>query len=95
MPLTIVADIQAAPGHEDLVGAELEKLVPITRAEPGCARYDLHCDDKDPAHFLFYETWDSRDRWQAHRGAPHMAAFRAATEGKLARFVVHEMRQVA
>jgi quinol monooxygenase YgiN len=95
MPLTVVADIQAAPGHEDFVGAALETLVPITRAEPGCARYDLHRDHHDPAHFLFYETWDSRELWQAHMNAPHLAAYLAATEGKVARFAVHEMRRVA
>ena len=34
--LTIVANIKAAPGKIDLVKAELEKLIPITRAEAGC-----------------------------------------------------------
>ena len=34
--LTIVANIHARPEKVDLVKAELQKLVPITRAEKGC-----------------------------------------------------------
>ncbi len=40
--LTIVAHIHANPDKIDLVKAELEKLLPITRAEEGCIQYDLH-----------------------------------------------------
>ena len=65
--LTIVANIKAAPGKIDLVKAELEKLIPITRAEAGLL-YDLHQDD-NPAHFMFYENWESRELWQAHMSA--------------------------
>ena len=89
--LTIVADIRAEPGQGDLVRRELLALVDITRAEDGCLLYDLHQDDKDPEHFLFYETWASRALWQAHMEAPHLKAFGAATEGALASLVVHEM----
>ena len=68
--LTIVANIQANPDKIDLVKAELEKLVPITRAENGCLQYDLHRDNEDPGHFLFYENWESRELWQTHMNAP-------------------------
>ena len=34
--LTIVANIKAKPDLIDLVKAELEKLIDITRAEKGC-----------------------------------------------------------
>lgn len=42
MPLTIVANIHAKAGREELVRAELEKLVVPTRKEAGCLQYDLH-----------------------------------------------------
>ena len=64
--LTIVAHITARSDKIDLVKAELEKLVDITRSEKGCLQYDLHQDNEDPAHFMFYENWESRERWQAH-----------------------------
>ena len=92
--LTIVANIQTQPDKVDLVKAELEKLIPITRAEEGCQQYDLHQDNENPAHFLFFENWDSRELWQAHMNAPHLAAFIQATEGALVELKVNEMTRV-
>ncbi len=40
--LTIVANIQARAERIELVKAELQKLIEITRAEDGCIQYDLH-----------------------------------------------------
>ena len=94
MPLTILAQITANPGQEDLLRSELEKLVPITRAEAGCIRYDLHRDNENPGFFVFYETWESRELWQAHMNSPHLAAYMAATEGAVAEFTLNEMTQV-
>ncbi|KIC39274.1 putative quinol monooxygenase [Leisingera sp. ANG-M7] len=95
MALTILAQITAQPGKEALVKAELEKLVPITRAEEGCIRYDLHQDNQTPGFFVFYETWESRALWQQHMNAPHLAAYMAATEGAVAAFTLNEMTQTA
>ena len=92
--LTIIASIKAKPGKIDLVKAELEKLVPITRAEEGCLNYDLHQDNEDPAHFLFYENWASRDLWQRHMNAPHLKDFLAATDGAISNFVLNEMTRI-
>lgn len=89
--LTIVANITANPGKTDLVKAELEKLIAITRAEDDCITYDLHQDNENPAHFMFYETWESRALWQTHMQAPHLAAYMDATEGAVAEFTLHEM----
>ena len=92
--LTIVADIHADPDQIDRVKAELEKLVSITRAEEGCIQYDLHQDNENPAHFLFYENWESREHWQAHMRAPHLLAYRAAIEGAIVQFGLYEMSRV-
>ncbi|MEM1166520.1 MAG: putative quinol monooxygenase [Planctomycetota bacterium] len=89
--LTIVARIHAHPDRVDLVKAELLRLIPTTRAEAGCLQYDLHQDNEDPAQFLFYETWESRELWLAHMEARHLSAFQAATDGALADFAVSEM----
>ena len=93
--LTIVAHIHAETDKVELVKAELEKLIPITRAEEGCIQYDLHQDNDNPAHFLFFEQWDSRELWQTHMNAPHLAAYLKATDGAVAEFVLHEMSFVA
>lgn len=91
--LTIFAHITAHPDKADLVKAELEKLVPVTRTEDGCVRYDLHQDNDDRAHFMFYETWETRDLWQAHMAAPHISAFGVATDGAVADFQLFEMTE--
>ncbi len=93
--LTIVANIKAKSGKIDRVKAELEKLIPITRAEVGCINYDLHQDHENPAHFLFYENWESRELWQAHMGNQHLQNYMAATEGAFEEFTVNEMTQIA
>ena len=95
MPLTIVANIHAAPGRADLVHAELRKLVEPTLKEEGCFQYDLHRDNDDPAHFLFYETWESRELWQAHMQAPHLSAYLQATDGVVDKFTITEMERVS
>ncbi|GMU84216.1 MAG: hypothetical protein AMXMBFR47_40860 [Planctomycetota bacterium] len=93
--LTIVAVIRTQPQHVDRVKPELLKLVAATRTEAGCLQYDLHQDNSDPARFLFFERWKSRDLWQAHMQTPHLAAYRKATEGAIAEFTLFEMSQIA
>jgi quinol monooxygenase YgiN len=92
--LTIVANIKASEDKIDLVKAELVKLIDITRAEDGCINYDLHQDNENPAHFLFYENWESRDLRQAHMGNQHLKDYLAATEGAVAEFTVNEMTHI-
>ncbi|UUV04768.1 putative quinol monooxygenase [Ruegeria sp. YS9] len=94
MALTILAQITAHPGKEDLVHAELEKLIPITRAEQGCIQYDLHVDTTNPGVFAFYENWESRELWQTHMNAPHLAAYMEATDGAVAEFTLNEMTRI-
>lgn len=89
--LTIVAHIVAGTDKIELVRSELEKLIDITRAEVGCVQYDLHQDNDNPAHFMFFENWESRELWQQHMSAPHLAAYMSATEGAVESFTLHEM----
>jgi quinol monooxygenase YgiN len=89
--LTIVAIILAKEGKRELVKAELIKLIDITRAEEGCINYDLHQDINDPNLFLFYENWTSRELWLKHMDNSHLADYKKATEGAVARFEVKEM----
>lgn len=97
MPLTVVANIQAKPRHESLVRADLAKLVAPTptRAEAGCLRYDLHEDRRIAGHFVFYETWESRELRQAHMRAPHIAASRTTTDGAVDELRLSEIARVA
>ena len=92
--LTIVANIHGNPDQIELVTAELQKLTPITRAEKGCVQYDLHRNNDNPAHFMFFERWESRELWQIHMNAPHLAAYMKATDGAVAEFTLNEMTHI-
>jgi quinol monooxygenase YgiN len=93
--LTIVAHIRAKTGQANLVKAELEKLIDTTRAENGCLQYDLHEDNDNPAHFLFFENWDSREHWQKHMNNQHLKDYLTATEGVVEDFQLFEMTKIA
>lgn len=93
--LVIVAHIRAKPGQEDVVRRELERVIPPTRAEDGCVKYDLHVDDEDPAHFMFYEIWETKPHWEAHQKSDHLAAMREATAEARESVVVYQMTHVA
>ena len=93
--LTIVADIKAKADKIDLVKSQLENLIDTTRGEEGCVQYDLHQDNEHPTHFLVFENWESRDLWQKHMNAQHLLDYRAATEGAIEAFTLHEMTKIA
>ena len=92
--LTIIANITAKADHIDLVKTELEKLIPISLAEEGCIDYVLHQNNEQPAHFLFYENWKSRELWLAHMDNQHLQDFISATEGAVEELVVNEMTRI-
>ena len=92
--LTIVANIKAKADKVELVKAELEKLIDTTRSEQGCLQYDLHQDNENPTHFLFYENWESRELWQTHMNNQHLQDYMAATEGAVETFTVNEMTHI-
>lgn len=93
--LTIVANIIAKTQKIELVKAELLKLIDLTRAEEGCITYDLHQDHENPAHFMFYENWASRELWQKHMDTKHIHEYIASTDGAVDEFIVNEMTQIA
>lgn len=92
--LTIVANIKAKADKLDLVKAELEKLISVTRAEKGCINYDLHQDIENSAHFIFYENWESRELWQEHMNNQHLKDYMEATDGAVEEFTLNEMTKL-
>ena len=93
--LTIVANIKANADNVELVKAELLKLIEVTRAETGCINYNLHQDNENPAHFMFYENWQSRELWQMHMANQHLQDYMKATEGAVEEFTLNEMTQIS
>lgn len=92
--LTIVANIHAKSDKIDLVKAELKKIIAPTLIEEGCINYEMHQDNENPAHFLFFENWESRELWQAHMEKQHLKDYMAATEGAVEDFTLNEMTHI-
>jgi len=50
------------------------------RDEPGCARFNVMQDEKDPNVYYFFEVYRDEAALEAHRAAPHYAVWRAAAD---------------
>jgi (4S)-4-hydroxy-5-phosphonooxypentane-2,3-dione isomerase len=50
------------------------------RDEPGCLRFNVLQDQKDPNVYYFYEVYKDEAALEAHRAAPHYAVWRAAAD---------------
>ena len=48
--------------------------------EPGCLRFNVLQDQKDPNVYYFYEVYKDEAALEAHRAAPHYAVWRAAAD---------------
>ena len=92
--LTIVAKIEANADQIELVKVELLKLIEPTLKESGCIQYDLYQDNENPAVFLVYENWESRELWNNHMANTHLAEFMSATQGAVSAFTLNELTKL-
>jgi quinol monooxygenase YgiN len=53
-------------GKAEEVLAILKKMIPISRAEPGCALYTVNRAVDDPRKLLLYEQYYDRSGYEAH-----------------------------
>lgn len=95
MTLTLVAHIFAKADQIEPLKFELTKLIAPTLLEEGCITYDLHQDNEDPTHFMFFENWQTRELWQDHLNTPHIKKFQNATKDAIDRTTFYELTQVA
>ena len=80
-PLTVVAELRAAPGKGDALAALLvEQMAAVRASEPGCTAYLAHRSTTDPELFFFYETYVDDAAFEIHRASPVLATFRARRE---------------
>ena len=52
--------------------------------EPGCLRFDVIEDGKDPDRFHFYEVYRDKSAFEAHTKMPHLLKYREATKDLMA-----------
>lgn len=95
MTLIVVATIDAQPDHIAAVRAALEAVVPPSRAESACLRYELHLDNKIPTRFIMLEEWADKAALTAHEATPHFKQLSAAVGDKVAKIDVAELSKLA
>jgi quinol monooxygenase YgiN len=79
--LTVVAKVRAAKGKGDALAALIkEQVAAVRKAEPGCLVYRPHRSTRDADLFIFYEQYRDEAAFDAHRKAPHLAAYRERRE---------------
>jgi quinol monooxygenase YgiN len=67
----------AKPECEAELLALARRLVPVSRGEQGCVRYDFLQDAIEPHRFVFFELWKSRHDLESHFGQPYFKSFAA------------------
>jgi quinol monooxygenase YgiN len=56
------ADIESVRNH-------LAQACRLSRAEPGCQRFEVYHSEAEPTKFLLCERWDSKEALDVHRTA--------------------------
>ena len=61
----------------DFAPAMLENARASAETEPGCRRFDVCRDPRDPAVTFLYEIYDDADAFEAHKATDHFKSFDA------------------
>jgi quinol monooxygenase YgiN len=81
--LTVTARFRVKAGEEQRVLDAAAEMVEAVRREEGCLGYDLYQAADDPALFLVFEHWQSKEALDRHSVAPHMREFGDAVGGAM------------
>lgn len=74
----VAATFRIRPGTIEAFVAAAYTAIDTARREPGCLLYDLHASVTDPDRLVCLEQWDSRETFDRHLAAPHIATFSEA-----------------
>ena len=75
MAITSILELQLKADSLETAHQVIRDTLTATRAFPGCLGVTVLVDSGDPAHVVFYETWESIEHDRAYR------AWRATPEG--------------
>jgi quinol monooxygenase YgiN len=70
--LVISLTFTAKPDAEPAILELAAMLMPLSRAEPGCLRYDFLQAPHTPNKFVFFELWKSRADFDEHFEKPYV-----------------------
>ncbi len=74
---SLVVQMEVRPGRrEQFLAGMSANAEAAVRDEPGCLRFDVCSVADDPDRFVLYELYADDAAFEAHRAAPHFAAWR-------------------
>ena len=74
----IAITVHVKPEHVEAFKAATLENARNTRKEPGNARFDVLQSDEDPARFMLYEAYHTKDGITAHQQTAHYAKWKEA-----------------
>ena len=71
----VIAKYSVRPGEEEAVGAALQVMTPLSRAEPGCVAYQAHRSLDNPSIYVLYEAYVDEEAYKAHAETAHFKQY--------------------
>jgi len=75
-------DLDIAPGEMEKFLVAIKENGAASVKEPGCRRFDIVVDAKNPNHVFLFEVYDNEAALTAHRNTEHFKKYMAET-GKM------------
>lgn len=82
-PTTLIAELIALPGHEDVVADMLRELQDSVLAEPGSVLFEPARAPQHPRRFLVFERYRDHGAFVEHLESSHSASFNRSIEEHL------------
>jgi quinol monooxygenase YgiN len=80
--LTVQLEVRPE-NREEFLAAITTNAEASVRDEPGCHRFDVSAVEGDSNRFVLYELYDDAAAFEAHKQAPHFAAWRQVADRAL------------
>ena len=82
---SLMVQLEVRPADRDeFLAAITANAEASVRDEPGCHRFDVTEVEGEGNRFLLYELYDDAAAFEAHKQAPHFAAWRQVADRVLA-----------
>ena len=91
MSMHFIVRLEPKPGKAAAFREELERIVPQTRAEPGCLSVQVFESLREPAEFAIHSEWVDEAAFELHARLPHTVRLLEAA-GELLTHGVHGLR---
>ena len=92
--IVVIVNILSKDDKIDFARKELLSLINVTRNEKGCVVFDLHEDKDNPAHFFFYEEWETKELWEIHMNTPFFNEYKEKTADAFAEISFNLMEKI-